>query len=60
MPGNHILINNASEYSVPDRNMDKLIRWLKVNGYKANTGLKRESDEVITKDKCTPAGAYTH
>lgn len=60
MPSNHILINNSLEYSVPDRNMDKMIKWLKVNGYKANTGLIREPDEVITKDEYIPAGAYTH
>ena len=58
MPSNHILINNALEYSVHDRNMDKLTEWLKVNGYKTDTGLKRESREVITKDKCIPVDAY--
>jgi hypothetical protein len=60
MPSNHILINNALEYSVPDRNMYELIKWLGVNGYKADTGLKKEPEEIITKDKCIPAGAYKH
>lgn len=46
MPSNHILINNSLEYSVPDRNMDKLIRWLKTNGFKADTGLKKEPDKL--------------
>lgn len=55
MPSNHILINNALEYSVPDRNMDKLIEWLKGNGYKTDTGLKREPG-----DKRVPVDAYKH
>ena len=59
MPSNHILINNSLEYSVPDRNMDKLIDWLKANGYKADTGHKREPDEIIV-GKCIPADAYKH
>jgi len=60
MPSNHILINNSLEYSVPDRNMEELIDWLKVNGYRADTGLRRETDKVIAGDKCTPADAYKH
>jgi len=51
MPSNHILINNSLEYSVPDRNMEELIDWLKVNGYRADTGLRRETDKVIAGDK---------
>ncbi len=60
MPSNYILINNSIEYVVPDRKMGKLISWLNKNGYTANTGLKKETDTSIVRDKCSPVGAYTH
>ena len=60
MPSNHILINNRLECSVPDRKMDELIGWLDVNGHTVNTGLKKEPDEVIARDKYIPVDAYKH
>ena len=47
MPSNHILINNSMEYSVPDSKMDNLLQWLEDNAYTINTGLRKESDEII-------------
>ncbi len=60
MPSNHILINNGLEYSVADCKMDELIRWLSENGHTVDTGLKKVSDEVITKDTSIPAVTYKH
>jgi hypothetical protein len=47
MPSNHILINNSMEYSVPDSKMDNLLQWLGDNADTTNTGLRKESDEII-------------
>ena len=47
MPGNHILINNSMEYSVPDSKMDKLLLWLRDNAHTTDTGLKKESDDIV-------------
>lgn len=48
MPSNHILINNSMEYIVRDSKMDSLLQWLKDNAHTANTGLRKESDEIVT------------
>ncbi len=48
MPSNHILINNAMEYFVPDSKMDDFLRWIDRNGYEADTGIKPEPDEIYT------------
>lgn len=47
MPSNHILINNAIEYSIPDSKMENFLLWLDENGYPTNTGIKKETDEII-------------
>jgi len=47
MPSNHILISNSMEYSVPDSKMDNLLQWLEDNACTANTGLRKEPDEII-------------
>lgn len=36
MPSNIIIINNASEFNVPDSKMPKFIKWLKKNGFPEN------------------------
>ena len=59
MPSNHILINNALEYSMSDRKMDEFIGWLNENAHIVDTGIKKESDEVV-RDKYIPVHAYKH
>lgn len=49
MPSNHILINNAIEYSIPDSKMGNFLLWLDKNGYPTNTGIKKETDKIIPK-----------
>ena len=49
MPSNHLLINNAMEYNIPDGKMDDLLQWLRQNAFPTNTGLKKEPDEIIAK-----------
>ena len=46
MPSNHILINNAMEYIVPDSKMDDFLWCLDRNGYAVDTGIKPEPDET--------------
>ena len=47
MPSNHILINNASEYSINDSKMDCFLQWLHDNARAVNTGIEKEADEII-------------
>ena len=47
MPSNHVLINNAMEYSVPDSKTDDFLRWLQKNGCVVETGIKEVPDEPV-------------
>ena len=47
MPSNHVLINNAMEYSVPDSKMGNFLRWLQKYGHVVDTGIKKEPDKPV-------------
>ncbi len=34
------------EYFVADSKMDDFLKWLENNGYRANTDIERESDDI--------------
>ena len=48
MPSNHVLINNNVEFIVVDSKMEDFLSWLQRNGSMVETGLKKESDELVS------------
>jgi len=54
MPSNIIAINGVAEYNVPDRNMEGLIEWLRVNARSLTKGIRHK-----LKGKYIPQVAYS-